>query len=129
MFPNSVNVAVTSFSQNAPFTVGRGPVPRHAAVYRKLAGDRPPRYGIGTVAEPKNGRLPRRARACPSPCSGLPKTRGGQAPALREKTAPFTVGRGPVPRHAPVNQKPLLGPSDLNVYRKTCRALSRSVGP
>ena len=32
----------------------------------------------------------------PSPCND----RGGQAPALREKTAPFTVGRGPVPRHA-----------------------------
>ena len=28
------------------FIVGRGPVPRHAAVYQKIAGDRPPRYGI-----------------------------------------------------------------------------------
>ena len=41
--------------QNAPFTVGRGPVPRQAALYRKLAGDRPPRYGNRTVSEPKNG--------------------------------------------------------------------------
>ena len=30
--------------RTAAFTVGRGPVPRHAADYRKLAGDRPPRY-------------------------------------------------------------------------------------
>ena len=37
--------------------VGRGPVPRHAAIAR----DRPPRYG-------KNSPLHRRARACPSPC-------------------------------------------------------------
>ena len=33
-------------SKTAPFPVGRGPVPRHAAVYREIAGDRPPRYGI-----------------------------------------------------------------------------------
>ena len=39
------------------------------------------------------------------------------------QNAPFTVGRGPVPRHAQVYQTPLLGPSDLNVYRKTCRTL------
>ena len=31
--------------KNATRTVGRGPVPRQAAIYRKLAGDRPPRYG------------------------------------------------------------------------------------
>ena len=28
-----------------PFTVGRGPVPRHATCTPTLAGDRPPRYG------------------------------------------------------------------------------------
>ena len=28
--------------------------------------------------------------------------RGGQAPALREKNMPLTVGRGPVPRHATI---------------------------
>ena len=33
------------FSRPPPFPVGRGPVPRRAAVYRTLAGDRPPRYG------------------------------------------------------------------------------------
>ena len=44
-------------------------------------------------------------------------TRGGQAPALRYREGflaaerpPLTVGRGPVPRHAPVYQIPLLGP-------------------
>ena len=97
-------------SKNATRTVGRGPVPRHASVYRTIAGDRPPRYeknnatplyrscaglcGSGvpapdpvvirrsqtTEAEPP---LHRRARACPSPCLGLPNARGGQAPALR----------------------------------------------
>ena len=41
--------------------------------------------------------------------------RGGQAPALREKTPLFTVGRGPVPRQAPrradsVGQEHLLLP-------------------
>ena len=30
-------------NKNVPFTVGRGPVPRHATI----AGDRPPRYGPG----------------------------------------------------------------------------------
>ena len=64
-------------------TVGRGPVPRHAAVYRTLAGDRPPRYGNTRVSWAKNGPPSRRARACPSPCCGLSEDRGGQAPALR----------------------------------------------
>ena len=31
--------------KNASFTVGRGPVPRHAAIAPTLAGDRSPRYG------------------------------------------------------------------------------------
>ena len=150
-----------------PFTVGRGPVPRRASVYRTLAGDRPPRYGIVRVSwhqngrlhrraracpspcfclpadrgvlhrdrevsptgrawvcrsvagdrPPRyvvvrvswhqNGRLHRRARACPSPCLGLPNVRGGQAPALRYcegflagERPPSSVGRGPVPRRA-----------------------------
>ena len=57
--------------------------PRHAAVYRTFAGDRPPRYGNRRVSCRKTVPLPRRARACPSPCCGLPDVRGGQAPALR----------------------------------------------
>ena len=60
----------------------------------------PPRYGIGRVSSRSRGTGPRatvlggflgsstaplhrRARACPSPCFGLPNDRGGQAPALR----------------------------------------------
>ena len=35
-----------------------------------------------------------------SPSSAHSNARGGQAPALREKTLPLHVGRGPVPRHA-----------------------------
>ncbi len=64
-------------SRTAPFTVGRGPVPRHATI----AGDSPP----APVIERSRGTGPRatglwnlsfrRARACPSPCSGPPKTR------------------------------------------------------
>ena len=58
------------------FTVGRGPVPRHAAGGRETAF-------VGV-------RFSRRSNE-----------RGGQAPALRyARPAPFTVGRGPVPRHA-----------------------------
>ena len=36
------------------FIVGRGPVPRHAEVYRNLARDRPSRYGKGKVIGPSN---------------------------------------------------------------------------
>ena len=86
--------------------VGRGPFPRHARSPQRhregqalaiqartkknarrtgpratkpktIAGDRPPRYGI------QNRPSYRRARACPSPCCGLPENRGGQAPVLR----------------------------------------------
>ena len=35
-----------------------------------------------------------------SPSSAHANDRGGQAPALRKKTLPLHVGRGPVPRHA-----------------------------
>ena len=41
--------------------------------------------GTGPRATVKERQSPfhRRARACPSPCTGLPDNRGGQAPALR----------------------------------------------
>ncbi len=52
-------------------TVGRGPVPRHAPVYQKLAGE--------TLSD---------ARVA----SEGPR-------ATVKKTPPLTVGRGPVPRH------------------------------
>ena len=60
-----------------------GPALRYWAGFFTIAGGRPPRYGIGRVSWQQPGPLPRRARACPSPCFGLPNDRGGQAPALR----------------------------------------------
>ena len=48
-------------TKTPPFTVGRGPVPRHAPVYRTIAGDRPPRYGnieTGRVHLRENGIAP-----------------------------------------------------------------------
>ena len=55
--------------------------------------------GTGPRATEKNGVHYRRARACPSPSFASSNDRGGLSPALREKTACTTVGRGPVPRH------------------------------
>ena len=79
-------------AQHAPFTVGeglslatqrsRGTGPRPTGP-ETIAGDRPPRYGI------QNGSFYRRARACPSPGCGLPRDRGGQAPALRAQNDYF----------------------------------------
>ena len=66
------------YARPSPFTVGRGPVPRHASVGRKMAlvGVRFSR-GSGTRGEQapalRLSRPPpfhRRARACPSPCLG-----------------------------------------------------------
>ena len=65
--------------KTAPFHVGRGPVPRHAAVYRKLAGEtrsdarmasEGPRATVIVATVPRRGYRVRRDR-------------GGQAPALR----------------------------------------------
>ena len=70
-----------------PFTVGRGPVPRHALDERKHLN----LWGLGHFLL----RL---------------LDRGGQAPALRwvgGTRLPFTVGRGPVPRHASDERKRL----------------------
>ena len=60
-----------TLKKTPPLPVGRGPVPRYAAIYRQFAGACPPRY-----AE-KNAAPSRRARACPSPCCALPNVRGG----------------------------------------------------
>ena len=84
LIPNGSRSGDLDLQRGPRFTVGRGPVPRHATI----AGDRPPRYGE------KNGPSYRRAWALgchtrmasgfPSPCND----RGGQAPALRKKTVP-----------------------------------------
>ena len=76
-----------------PFIVGRGPVPRHRACTRNQRS-----RGTGPRATIKKRFL---------------SHRGGQAPALRKKTACTTVGRGPVPRHRSRYEKTslvLLGP-------------------
>ena len=75
-----------------PLHVGRGPVPRYAAVYRELARDRPSRYGIGTAIGPSDVR-----EGNPLGCAC-----GIRGPPRYDKNAPLTVGRGPVPRHAAV---------------------------
>ena len=70
---------------------------------RGIAGDRPPRYGNRTVAEPKNSPLSQRSR-------GTGPRATGTGRFLDNRTAVFPVGRGPVPRHAAVYQTALLGP-------------------
>ena len=92
--------------RNAPHTVGRGPVPRHASDTRTLAGDRPPRYGNRRVSESKPIPLPRRARACPSPCLGYTNNRGGQAPALREHRDQEGSPTGALLREVPQHRHP-----------------------
>ena len=67
----------------------------------------------GPRATGKNAFPHRRARACPSPGLAQPNDRGGNPlgcacgirgpPRYGEKTSPFTVGRGPVPRQASRN--------------------------
>ena len=62
-------------------TVGRGPVPRHAAI----AGDRPPRYGrCGVCSSPLWGRI---WRACAVRDLAIPDYRGGVSPCFI-RTAP-----------------------------------------
>ena len=97
IFPPCASNEAFYFQKRPRMLVGRGPVPRHAAI----AGDRPPRYGEKTP-------LHRRARACPSPCSDRGGNPLGCACGIRgppryvTKQAHLSVGRGPVPRHAPL---------------------------
>ena len=141
--PGSVG-ASRGTKKRHPFTVGRGPVPRHPSRTHNptLAGDRPPRYGKKTVfvtvgrgpvprhasrtptiardrpsrSGERNGSYYRRARACPSPCLGLSEPRGGQ-----KKNVPFIVGRGPVPRHAWVCRS-LAGERKKRPFHRRARA-------
>ena len=110
-------------SRAAPFPVGRGPVPRHAALagapfglrrsrttvsvpHRAAnAGDRPPRYGMRGRLRFTVGRgpVPRRAAiAGETRSDARVASEGPRAPVSR--AAPFTVGRGPVPRHVSVRE-------------------------
>ena len=75
-------------------TVGRGPVPRHAAIQGTFARDRPSRYGSGNANDSTvvRGPVPRRA--------GL-NVREGQALALRFRDGDFLSAkrlRGTGPR-------------------------------
>ena len=119
-----------------PFTVGRGPVPRHAAIDQSVRAFQRSR-GTGPRATVcKAVSFHRRARACPSPCydregnglcrcavfAQIERSRGKparmrvwhpRAPALRSLSSlRFTVGRGPVPRHATIagDRPPRYGP-------------------
>ena len=83
--PPRYGIVRVSESKNIPFHVGRGPVPRHASIFRATA-----LVGVW---------FSRRSN-----------DRGGQAPARRlSRPSPFCVGRGPVPRHASVVETALVG--------------------
>ena len=77
----------------SPFTVGRGPVPRHATVeemalvgvrFLRRSNDRGGQAPALRLMRPSP--FHRRARACPSPRND----RGGQAPALRARKGFFS---------------------------------------
>ena len=77
----------------ARFTVGRGPVPRHAPIAEETRSD----------ARMETSEGP--ARRC------MKRSRGTGPRATVSGTARFTVGRGPVPRHATLagNRPPRYG--------------------
>ena len=68
-------------AKTAPFTVGRGPVPRHATT-------------AGKPTRMRGGHPRTHARR------SLKRSRGTGPRATEPETAPFNVGRGPVPRRA-----------------------------
>ena len=104
------------------FTVGRGPVPRHAsigtengvgwrAVFAQVERSRGTgpratvnsrlRFTVGRGTGPRRASSERKTALAGVRFSRKSGDRGGQAPALRlVKPPPFTVGRGPVPRNA-----------------------------
>ena len=61
----------------------RGTGPRATILARQRSRGTGPRATMKITSSLKNATPLRRARACPSPCLGLPNDRGGQAPALR----------------------------------------------
>ena len=121
-----VSLASVRATQKTSLVLFRSVRPKTPLLMMELAGDRPPRYGG------KNAAPSRRARACPSPCSGPPDIRGGnplgcacgiRGPrATMKKTPPLHVGRGPVPRHAAVYRK-------LARDRPSPYGIGKAVGP
>ena len=146
-----------------PHTVGRGPVPRRAidrgngVGLREFFAQVERSRGTGPRATVcKASALYRRARACPSPCLGRSKKRLWLAFGFRagraiagDRPPPygwggclrFTVGRGPVPRHAIGHasvhnvcrsRAPALDPFGSGCSRTTvteARERSRGTGP
>ena len=91
-----------------PFTVGRGPVPRHATIgTRNCLGWRT----VFAQIERSRGTGPRATvlRTFPGPVGETSRSRCNRLPRYGEKSVPFTVGRGPVPRHATIGTRNCLG--------------------
>ena len=85
------------------------PVPRQCWVSPAIAGDRPPRYGCRGRFPFTVGLGPSDAtRACERVPLAMPRSRGTGPRATVSKTAPFTVGRGPVPRRASIERETAL---------------------
>ena len=84
----------------APDTVGRGPVPRHARENRALAMTGP----RATMIERSRGTGPR-ATVKRGVLDSIERSRGTGPRATVREAVPNTVGRGPVPRHAPDNRE------------------------
>ena len=71
--------------KTSSFHVGRGPVPRHAEVYRKIAGETRSDARMETSEGPRATVIVAAVRRGPVPRRGyrVRRDRGGQAPALR----------------------------------------------
>ena len=91
----------------ASFTVGRGPVPRHAPISEETLSDARMETSEGPALR------------------GLKRSRGTGPRATVSSTLPFTVGRGPVPRHASrcLNQDS----QDSRISRILSRAAAKSL--
>ena len=92
--------------------------------YGTLAGACPPRYGNRRVSWLQNGPLPRRARACPSPCCGLSNT------SFRTVTVGFLGCRtAPPHRRARACPSPCCGLSNTSFRTVTVGFLGRGTAP
>ena len=110
VFHKSLNGAVTgsraTVKKTPPLHVGRGPVPRHAAISgetrspARMASEHPALRKKTPPRTVGRGPVPRHAAIAGETRS--PARVASEHPALRKKTPPRTVGRGPVPRHATI---------------------------